>query len=731
MHDLTCEQMHNTLGPFADPATEIATEDGAQAITLRLIRDGEPRTYVYRRDRACVESWREGTDSPHATYASLASLLASSELADLRTLARTQQRVLLRVRDQPYINPQLQIEPATAGVSGAGEQALHQLLADTSGSKSRLILLDGPAGIGKTRLLERLAEERASQYLLGRGRPVLLVSSHGRRLSNLPDTLAKTAGDLRARFTSEHVPILVREGVLDLAIDGFDELVDTDGYADAWYALRALLEQLDGRGNCVFAARDTFFDQQRFFERLQAKSRFKINLIKVSLDLISPQRAAAWLAERGWDPEDIASEEVQDLLRPGSYALRPYFLSQLAEHGSLKDLRSPREFLVARFLDREAALIAKMMPKDINAESARSGLSHLFQEAAFDMAERESQEIDLEYLALICELVFGQYLQPDDLRKLQYKVGSIGLLERTPQPSLVRFPHSELQYHFFAHGLLERLEKEAVPFSLRRGVFGADFLEVLQDVAESWELDRLRRGVQTLAVALERDFGGDRFATNGGAILLALLAVPDDRLPSRIVNLEITEGVLRDTCRRATIEDCTIYRLDARGADLRKVSFLKSKAAILAVDEDTLFGDTSPDVDILDVDSEPIREPAKIREWIESHRAVSGSANVDEDDERFPFEDYYDRVCRRALRYFWFREASESPLSPMSDPFWRDLSKILNEQGRLKVKTNKQAGGPPSVHVHVQNAMGLLQGTSEADREVRRLVRKRARELAG
>ena len=726
MTSLTLEKFGNLLGPFADPATEVSSDENSEEIRIQMIRDGVTRTYVYHRSSATFESRQEQVAPTR--YATLASLLASAELANLRGLASTQKRVFEHVLEEKFIEPSLRIEPDTDHLEG--ERALDQILATPSTKESRVVLLDGPAGGGKTRLLERLVARRAEDYLRGRGRPLLLVRSHGRRLSNLPDALNTTTVQLRAQFSSEHVPILVREGLLDLAIDGFDELVDADGYADAWYALRGLLEQLDGRGTCVFAARDTFFDQQSFHERLQAKARHSISLIQISLKLIPPERALQWLLTSGtW--EEGSTDVLRELLRPDSYTLRPFFLTQLAKHpSSLSDLRSPRDFLVGQFLAREAGVLMKMDLKDLTPERARQGLINLFQETAFDMVERESEEIDVEYLNALCELAFGEILQPDDLRKLQHKVGSFGLFERTAKKSLVRFLHSELQHHFFAHGLFERLEHGSIPFPLRRGVFGADFLEVLQDVADFYDPDRLACGVRCLSQALARDSGTDRFATNSGGILLALLVVQRDDLPLvQLADLEIAEGVLRGTCRRANIERCLIHRLDVRGADLRQVVFVGGSVLHLVADEETLFGDAIPTVERLDAQSLRHRDPVKIHEWIAAHQERE-FARAGADVRRFPFENFFDRVCRQALRHFWFREGGDSSPDPLRDPFWPELEQILGENGRLRRNDSKTAGGRAAVFLHILNPEGLLRPASEEDRVVRQRVTMRARELA-
>jgi hypothetical protein len=146
--------------------------------------------------------------------------------------------------------------------------------------------------------------------------PILHVTSRGRRLSGLNDALAQSIDILRAKFTFDQTPTLIRHRLLQIAIDGFDELVDPDGYRDAWYALKDFFEEVGVGGPIILAGRDTFFDQQKFRTQL-ASSQYSFELNHVRLSPSSPSTARGWLKQQGWSEGDLSDDYTNIVLRPG------------------------------------------------------------------------------------------------------------------------------------------------------------------------------------------------------------------------------------------------------------------------------------------------------------------------------------------------------------------------------------------------------------------------------
>jgi hypothetical protein len=100
--------------------------------------------------------------------------------------------------------------------------------------------------------------------------PILHVASRGKKISVLNQVLAESIDLIRAKFTFDQVPALIRHNLLQVAIDGFDELVDAEGYRDAWSALKQFFEDTIYGGPIILA--------------VHPSSAFGIRLVQFRLD---------------------------------------------------------------------------------------------------------------------------------------------------------------------------------------------------------------------------------------------------------------------------------------------------------------------------------------------------------------------------------------------------------------------------------------------------------------
>ncbi len=290
------DELHMIFGPFADPGTSLEITEAGASVRMRIVCYGEERDYLIDKNNKV-----KARHDQNRLYANFKSLIASDKFADLKGMAAMQKTILKDIDNQPSLPPMdvdgklndESLQTDADCLEHIAKKYLHEE------GKIKIILLDGPAGVGKTFFITKQVLHRAKQYSLGGALPPLLhVTSRGRRLSNLQDVLAGAIQMVRAKFTFDQVPVLVRLGLLQLAIDGFDELVDADGYQDAWYALRDVLDDIGSSGLCILAGRDTFFDQQGFSNRLEKSHGKKINLAPVHLRPVSLETAKKWLIKR-------------------------------------------------------------------------------------------------------------------------------------------------------------------------------------------------------------------------------------------------------------------------------------------------------------------------------------------------------------------------------------------------------------------------------------------------
>jgi len=715
------KDLKSIFAPFADPETNIRMVQSEDYITFEIIRNGAELRYFYYKDTGKVIARH---DQPK-TYIGIDSLLASSEFANIRMMATNQKHMLSSLGGEPFLQPNLIIKPSIN--EGNDYDAFSDSLSSFAGGRVQICLIDGPAGIGKTRLLECLTYQRSRAYLNGSDLPpILYVTSRGRRLSNLYDALASATQIIRANFTFDQVPILVQRGLINIAIDGFDELVDADGYKDAWFALRDFLDELGSGGLCLLAGRDTFFEQQDFFDRLALSSE-KFHLIQVHLSPISPGEAKVWLENNGWDNSEINSEYTDYVLEPESYTLRPYFLSILAgtKNGWQDVIKSgsPRNFLISQFLKREASILCEMV--DISEKSALGGLNKMFEEIAIDMKERESNEVDVEYIDFACQITFQDLIDAKEVRKLSHKAGSFGLLERGINKNLRVFPHTEISYHFLANAIIRDIIKNSIPMLIRRSLLGNDFLEVFQDVFDIKNTEEATAVITNMQRTLSMEKTADRMGENLGAMLLTSLSREIRGLTRNLSFISTSEAIITGVATAAKLTDIYVGRLDVRGADLTKLEFDSCEVSILVVDSATKFGSHWPNVSILHVDDEveevTKRSPEEIHEWIRKHSGTTSETTYYDD---LPLVRYFDQVCRRTMRNFYLRANVDHPASDvLENPYWEEIKEILEDEGRLKV-SQRAPSGPPTPLIHIKNPKALLNPSAVDDPESFR-IRKR------
>lgn len=212
------------LRPFADLGTTVEeTDDG-----LSVTRNGETLNI---QKTANGYSFVDTLGAPRH-FGSAAQVLLQNVFANLPQVARNQSILLSpqstkRIKSGPV--------PVTLRMSevfgGAAElpiadtpwKSLDQWLSAQQAAQAAesisLLLLDGPAGVGKTTIIRETALRRAENYD-GSDPLILQIASRGRVLQNISDLIAFALQDLRSNLTVAQLVPLIRHGLIILAIDG-------------------------------------------------------------------------------------------------------------------------------------------------------------------------------------------------------------------------------------------------------------------------------------------------------------------------------------------------------------------------------------------------------------------------------------------------------------------------------------------------------------------------------
>ena len=729
----------NELAVFADLGTEpprVMHQDGR--LNVRMIRDGDELRLEFLNGPNGKVIERAPNGDERRTHASYKALLASETFSDLRLWA-DHQKTFLRDRLQDA-DGRIHIEGVLSGTADTLDiNALdNRLVPGTSSERSiRVLLIDGPAGIGKTQFIESLAASRAEKFLTTRRPLVLHVQSRGRILTFLQDLIAFSLQRLRLSVTFDQLPVLVRHGLVTLAIDGFDELGDPNGYDLAWGQVNELVKEIRGKGTLILAGRETFIGRERVWKKIASLQERDV-LEALSLQPPDPSDAKAWLRANHWSQHDI--ESVDAIFDRGSYALRPFFLAQLGRPGVASTIRGhaaghPLAFLVDMMIEREASKFGGALDSALSVEQRRGFVRNLLREIAREMADDQTEAIDEVLLAWLVEVAAPEDLDPESLALLKNRAAVVAFLENDDAPRYRKFAHAQLLNFFLAEVTIGAISNGEVPKFIRRNILGADFLAALNDLvldASTSEPARVHEFFQAASRTARTYLSFDRGARNLGAMLVTVLPAMNGGTDLRIEGIEADESLIQGTAPEASIANAAINQLDVQGADLRTVTFENCGIGTLIVDETTRVPPSFPDparirrqgVDA--GDNSVLEGYEEIKDWLNRHGRSQPAAQQD-DAELLP-DDLRDdelvmlleRACRN--RAYWipkYRDNDDQFARFVNSSRWPELLDLLREHDLVR-EEQLSSSGRTNTFVHIKRRTEIL-ATDPEDTQIRDL----------
>ena len=704
--------VHQDLALFADLGTEPprVTSSGSRNI-LRMVRHGREIELVLHSDGAIEERDEAGV----RRHIDIRALLASPNFGDLGRWADAQKAFLSdRVAPENIPvrgvlsehNATVSLDVIDGTIVPTEDAGVHRL---------RILLIDGPAGIGKTSLIRALALKRAALYRVVRRPLILHVESRGRMLQNIMDLMAFSLQTLRVNVTYDQIPILVRHGLITLAIDGFDELGDPNGYELAWAQVNDLVSTVRGRGSLLLAGRETFIGRDRLMTALTAFRKETDELYTCTLQPITPQAAKEWLRARGWSDAAFAQENVQPLFEAGSYALRPFFLVELAregvpeqvENGDVDDLMW---FLVETMIRREATKFGSDVEAIISADDRCNFLRQFLGEVARDLAENQTEAIASDSLAWIAEVVAAESAPPALTGVLKNRAGVVAFLADDDRRGYKRFSHAQLLNHFLSRITIDAVVADEVPKYVRRNIFGADMLMSFAEVLTHVDQKKIS-SFATKSIARINELGDqDRSRRNLAALVILAMGVIDQDLGLVLSEVSIDEALVVETAGTLVLKKVIIAQLDARGADLRDFKFdLECHVFSLIADAGTVLPQVFPHPQRIQLHDRTLTIPAEIETWLSGMPAANGSVSA-LIPAQFRSHDMFELIGRVAqFRHFWMRDSEERVARRiLQNPHWNTLRVILAKNELLTVRQNVPAAGRPGNFVHIRRKDDIL-----------------------
>ena len=446
---------------FADPHTDILVEcQGSRFETLWTQR-GNEYTDLFELSENSDFRWLDTSTGRKETYR---TFLSHDRMADFAQISKSIVRSF--PQEQYYVPGKAQLDN-----EDCDEQLSHDVLLQQSSQSiadwrgiTRLLFLKGDAGSGKTTLLREITRRQASLYSENQASFLYLyVSAQGRSLSNLRDALSGELDDLRAGFTRDAVPALVRNGLVVPIIDGFDELLGAAGYGDAFGSLHEFLDSLSSKGVLIVSARSSFYEIEFIARSSVSENGSSVYEIEpVTLLPWTDSEIELYLAKSRGDVSVINNdkEALKNLPEADRHLLtKPFFASLFPQyvdavrdgdlHASLID------FLVGSYVHRESD---KIVDRDNRPLLEANGHQRIFELVSEFMWEDEKRGFNAGDLRTVAEIVAEEHgLNSDSAQQLVTKITSYAGFRALNQGAERRFAFEHEVY--FDHFLSQSLRK--------------------------------------------------------------------------------------------------------------------------------------------------------------------------------------------------------------------------------------------------------------------------------
>jgi len=732
------QEVRTSLSVFSDPATQLSvsalddkhcgfefTRNGKEYQGKAAYSDGDLRVKLLNRE------WQ-----------SLQSFLASEEMANLDALARVQQRIYSQSKvldfwvDGPAELDNGDVQPAS---SLFREGAVHV------DGETKILVLDGPAGMGKTTLVNKIAYDQSRAFLDRRSNNlVLIVSSRGRKLSRLNDAIAATLQDFRIKIYYPEIPILVKYGLIKLVIDGFDELVNSDGYKSAWRSLSELIDSVNGGGTLVLSSRDTFFSEQMFIQRAQRRDAVWEGKITFSfLRLRAWTKIEANLLLEKYKVLDAHKEGVMQFFEDSSYSslLRPFFIKHLTDILNTDDYEDDSgldpdriiHYVVEGFLQRETALLSP------DSSVSSSMLRRFFHELCVEMRNQERATVELDVVHFYLDGVLEEEGIDEETRnQLVYRSGSVAFLDVSDEDQRGRrgFPHQIVGDYFFIEYLLITLSKDISELEdlLSLGVFGLDLSEMAVAVVEvEPELGIAGRHVQQLFTLASDRSTSSIVSMNSATIACALMrtTLSDSYTGYTCKGVAFGNVSLKDVVLpNWSVADSSFGFLDLSNSIAIELRLDTTHVQQMRVSNLTVL---PPEWDVYPVILEVqqaskilvYKDSAKIKEKIDLLKAPSPNAKVPT-TEATAGENLLDKITRRWLRQYYVDLTDSQEEPSLNHRLWPEVFKILKDSNRIYYAVLPKSDKRQKLY-HMKEARALLERKHEdpaKDQEIKDIWEK-------
>lgn len=723
--DYQQRRIERDISSFADPGTSVDVSGSRRRFRATWTMRGVSREAMF--SVSLDHGISVNTNGQSRRYD---AFLAGEQMANLRNVAEmikqsSRRRAFVPTkarRTDDSKTGQAAVRPAT--------ECLVELVEEADGDSTRVIMVTGEAGAGKTRILQEIVRRQADGYLRGRTNKLFLyVNAQGRALARLNEALATELQDLRVSLTYHSVATLARVGILVPIIDGFDELLGVSGYDDAFNSLAQFLEQLEGQGCLVASARSVYYEEE-FLSRAGRQSAAGEQAwvhVPVAiedwgkeecdefLEIIAEQKC---LDEQGRAELETRVHKV--LEGQTGLASKPLFFVRttelLAQDG--EDLPNSDDLLSAltqAFVARERR--EKLLDRQQAPMLTEDQIKLLMSELAQEMWNQETRELDLGSVREVAEYVLAAEDVPESVRQIvTERMPTLAFLKRSDEHAGITFEHEVFFIYFLSCSIIDQYLLEGIDLRVMMSRSGLPEL-----VAERLAYELTRRQIlssgEKIQAVLDRMAEAGRtewrrttlVRENAGLIVLSVLracaeASEGGEIQGQTISYVVFPGGhLHDV----TLRQCALIDVSIRRTDLSSTRFVECISRdMLLVQPRVKVGQTVLDMKGLDVGAEVVgiqvlgeetNKTVYAPEVIADILKKCGASIEDDSDgsgrdipkNEFELLERFMRAYRRANPVC---EADDNLQSVFNHESWSDIRQLLVKHGIVTPET-RQAGG--------------------------------------
>lgn len=604
-HEAWQERVRIDLSAFSDPGTQVTCDSDQRNLVAEWTMNGRKREDSFRHSMSGGLRLVRGEDcnKPYRSFL--------AELADLRRVA---QMISQSITNHLYIDVQASVYEGEENqkVTDSALSILQDLVTEDEPDQTRLIILKGDAGAGKTQILRELAKRQADRFLRGEVTKLLLyVNAQGRSLARLDEALAVALQDLRAGITYHAVPPLTRHDLLVPIIDGFDELLGISGYEDAFSSLGSFLERLHGEGQLLASARSIYYEEEFLdrADRLAKGGDQAWSHLPVEVHDWSESNQREFLKTRT-EAERLTSQKAERLAarvnevfeanpgfsgKPFLYTRTVDLLLSQPDQQFQSDLLSD---LVNGFLERERK--EKLLDQREEPILDSSQLRALFSEIALEMWTVQTRELTPDGIREVATLILDEMeLSPEARQVVVERAPTLVFLARA-EGTGIAFEHESFFFDFLAQAIADghfdggtnlrvMLGTSALPEDVAERtslhLAGADALKTQSGLtlrikelcaasqAQWVRTEQVRENAGLLAMKFLTRFAGESDAPISG-LELRMLTFPGGNLDGVVLRkCSLTDVAFRRTdLRRTRFEDCQARNLTLKETKVSETS---------------------------------------------------------------------------------------------------------------------------------------------------------------